>query len=485
MRLLMVSAEYAPLAKAGGLGDAVASLSGALSARGHDVKVVLPLYGDLDRERFGIEPAAGIPALPLRLGRVLYEVRLHRWRDSAGPEVVLLENDALFGRPGVYGYGATGEFEDAARRQALLGAGALMVPQLLDWAPQVIHAHDAAACLALVYLACWDVSRTGLHGAGSLLSIHNLAHQAVYPHEDFRHLDLPQRVAWHPGEMEFHGRLNFMKAGILFADRVTTVSPTYAREVVRDPAAGCGLEGVLAELGGRFGGILNGMDTAAWDPNTDPALPAHFNREDLSGKAACRDALLAECGLEGDGPLLGSVGRLVHQKGYDLLVDAADGLVDDGWRLVVLGTGEAHLAEGLHAAAARRPGRVVFFDRFDEELARRIYAGADAFAMPSRFEPCGLAQMYALRYGTVPIVRRTGGLADTVPDAAEPDGLGFVFDAPEAEALREALTRAHALWRDREAWGRLQRRGMTVDFGWSGPAAAYEHLYEQLTAPRI
>ena len=480
MRVLMVSAEYAPLAKTGGLGDMVASLSGALAARGHEVKVVMPFYGDVDRTRFDIERVPGVPEVPLRPGAALRRVALQRWLDPAGPEVILLENDALFGRPGVYSYGATGDFPDMVPRLALLGAGALAVPQLLDWSPHVVHAHDAAAGLALVDLGCWDVSDTVLDGAGSLLTIHNLAHQSVHPREQFDHLGLPDALAWHPGAMEFNGLLNFMKAGILYADRVNTVSPTYAREVVGDPEYGCDLGDILRSLGGRFSGILNGMDLDAWDPSTDAALAAPFDRDDPAGKTACRDALARECGLEGDGPLLGSVGRIYHQKGYDLLPAIADAFVADGGRLVLLGTGDADLCAELHAAADLHPGRFVFHERYDEALARRIYAGSDAFLMPSRFEPCGLAQMYALRYGSVPVVRRTGGLADTVPDAASPDGLGFVFDAAEPAALLETLRRAQAVWTDRAKWRKLMHRGMSAEFGWDGPAAEYEALYGEL-----
>jgi len=423
-----------------------------------------------------------VPDYSQRLGRVLHRVGPRLWRDPAGPEVILLECDALYGRPGVYGYGDAADFPDTVPRLAMLAAGALALPQLLDWAPQVVHAHDAAACPILVDLACWDVTDTPLDGAGTLLTIHNLAHQAVHPRDEFVHLDLPDALAWHPGAMEFHGGLNFMKAGIFYADRVNTVSPSYAREVVGDPAYGCDLGDVLASLGERFSGIINGMDTAAWDPATDDALPAAYDRKDPSGKAACRAALVAECGLDGDGPLLGSVGRVYPQKGYDLLPPLADELVADGWRLVVLGTGDADLCRRLHDAAARHPGRIVFHERYDEALARRIYAGSDAFAMPSRFEPCGLAQMYALRYGAVPVVRRTGGLADTVPDADAPGGLGFVFEAAEPAALGEALRRTLAAWNDRERWRKLMLRGMAADFAWDGPAADYESLYRELGA---
>ncbi|MBU0742537.1 glycogen synthase [bacterium] len=480
MRILMVSTEYAPLAKTGGLGDMVASLSGALCARGHEIKVVMPFYGDVDRTRHDISRVPGVPDVTLRLGRSLRRAGLHRWLDPSGPEVYLLENDAMYGRPGVYGYGSTIDFADTVPRLAMLGAGALALPQLLDWAPRAVHAHDAAASLALVDLACWDVADTPLGGAGSLLTIHNLAHQSVHPREQFAHLDLPDALAWHPGAMEFNGQLNFMKAGILYADRVNTVSPTYAREVVSDPVFGCDLGDVLLGLGDRFTGILNGMDVTAWDPATDPAVAATYDLDDPAGKAVCRDALVGECGLEGDGPLLGSVGRVFHQKGYDLLPAVLDELIDDGWRLVLLGTGDGGICATLHEAARRHPGRFVFHERYDETLARRIYAGSDAFLMPSRFEPCGLAQMYALRYGSVPVVRRTGGLADTVPDAAEPGGLGFVFDAAHPAALHDCLRRALTAWNDRRTWRMLMRRGMAADFGWEGPAAAYEELYGEL-----
>ncbi len=485
MRILMVTAEYAPLAKTGGLGDAVASLAGALSARGHDVKVVMPLYGDVDRSRYDVGRVSGLPDIPLRQGRVLHQVRLHIWKDPAGPDVYLLENDTLYGRSGVYGYGATGEFNDTAARQAMLGAGALALPQLLSWAPHVVHVHDAASCLALVYLASWDVRDTLLADAGSMLTIHNLAHQAIHPRELFEDLDLPRKMAWHPGVMEFHDDLNFMKAGILLAGHVTTVSPTYAREVVGDPEYGCGLGGVLQGLGDRFSGVLNGMDRKDWNPATDPALPASFSAKDMTGKTICRAALLKECGLEDGGPVLGSVGRLVPQKGYDLLTESVDDLIADGWRIVVLGTGDADLSDALREAAGRHPGRLAFLDRFDEDLARRIYAGSDVFAMPSRFEPCGLAQMYAMRYGAVPVVRRTGGLADTVIDADKPGGTGFVFNTSTTGALTDCLVRAHAVWQDDKAWHKVLRAGMATDFSWDGPAAVYEQHYRKLGATRV
>lgn len=490
MNILMVSAEYAPLAKVGGLGDAVTSLARALAGRGHDVRVVLPFYGDLDRDdpAFAPDPEAG--PVPLRLAGRVRKARFRRWRDPAGPTVHLLEHDELFGRAGVYGYGSVAEFTDTLLRLALHAQGALALPDLIDWRPDVVHAHDAAAALAVIDHVHWYEGSAGVGEAGTLLTIHNLAHQSHHPRHAIEQLDLPAGLAWYPGPLEFHGGLNLLKGAILHAGKVNTVSPTYAREVVTDPAVGCGLGPVLRERGADFSGVLNGMDTEVWNPATDPHLPAAFTAADLAGKAVCRRALCAEAGLEAavpwfgsarrDGPILGAVGRLVHQKGYDLLLPELEAAVGAGWRVVVLGTGDEAVAAPLRAAAAAHPGRVALIERFDEGLAHRIIAGSDLFLMPSRFEPCGLTQMYALTYGTVPVVRYTGGLADTVPDVSRPGGVGFVFEPATSGGVGHALERAGALWPDAEAWLTLQRGGMALDFGWDGPAAHYEDLYADL-----
>jgi starch synthase len=480
MKILMISAEYAPLAKAGGLGDMVAALAGVLAARGHEVKVVLPLYGDIDRERHALAPCAGLPPFAVRRGGAVRRCRFWRAPAAGGPDVLLLENDELFGRPGIYGYADVDEFADTLPRLALLAQGALEAAVLLDWAPDVVHVHDAAAALAAVDLACWSRAGTPLAATRTLLTIHNLAHQSLHPRWEFTALDLPTRLAWHPGEMEFHGGLNLMKAGILMSDLVNTVSPTYAGEVIADEETGCGLAGVLLDRGAAFSGILNGMDRDVWNPATDRCLPSTYSADSPAGKTVCRTALLRELGLQDGGPVLASVGRLARQKGIDLLLPLVDGLVDEGWRLAVLGTGEPALEQVLRAAAAAHPGRVAFADRFDEALSHRFYAGADAFVMPSRFEPCGLAQLYALRYGTPPVVRRTGGLADTVTDAAEPGGDGFVFDEATPAALGGALARAIEAWREPGRWSSLVRRGMAAVYGWDAPAAAYEDLYRSL-----
>lgn len=484
LRILMVTAEFAPVVKVGGLGDMTAALAAALAARGHDVRVALPLYGDVDREAHAVRPLARLAPVPLRVGQRLRPLRWHRQGSgSSAVKLYLAANDELFGRPGAY-VNARGEpFPDALARAVFHAQAALALPVQLDWHPDLVHAHDAQAALAAVCLRRWGGGAPALAAARSLLTIHNLAHQMEAPRDDLDVIGLPREAAVYPGPLEYHGALNVMKAGILEADAVNTVSPTYAREVVEDEEMGCGLGGVLRSRGAAFTGILNGADYATWDPARDRHLPARFSRDRPAGKAACRRELAREAGLgDGPGPLAGFVGRLVEQKGPALLLPLLDDLAAAGLRLVVLATGEERWRRPLAAAAARHPGRIAFRDRFDEALAHRIYAGSDLFLMPSRFEPCGLAQMYALRYGAVPIVRATGGLADTVIDAGRPDGTGFLFRDYTPAALLGAVSRALELWRDPPAWDALRRRGMQSLFPWDEAAGRYEDLARGLLA---
>ncbi len=479
LRILMVTAELAPLAKVGGLGDMTASLASALAARGHDVRVVMPLYGDLDRTAHAVRPLRRMPPVALRVGQALRPLQWHRQGSgSAAVRICLADNAELFGRAGVYVDAQGRPFPDALARAAFLAQAALSLPVQFGWTPHIVHAHDVHAALAVVYLRRWGATARPLAGTGGLLTIHNLAHQLETPRAQLDVIGLPPALAEYPGALEYHGRLNVMKAGILEADLVNTVSPTYAREVVADERSGCGLDGVLASRGADFVGILNGADYVAWNPARDPHLPARFDAARPAGKAICRRELAREAGLaQSDGLLVGFVGRLVEQKGPQLLVPLLDELAAAGLRLVVLAAGEERWRAALAAAAARHPGRLAFFDRFDEALAHRIYGGSDLFLMPSRYEPCGLAQLYALRYGAVPLVHATGGLVDTVEDAALPEGTGFVFREFTVKAFRRTIGRALALWRDQPAWEALRERGMRRLFSWETSAAAYEELY--------
>lgn len=480
MNVMMVSAEMAPFAKVGGLGDVAASLSAAMAARKHDVRVVMPLYGHLDRSREKIRPLAKLPPLALRVGQKMHDIRFFmKGSPRAAVKIYLVECPSLFDREGIY-TGTKGKvFPDNLARSVLHGQAALLLARLLDWPVDVIHAHDAEAVPAILFRRHWYTGR-GIPGpAGTLLTIHNLAHQEIHPVEGVDTLGLPRSMASYPGLLEFHGKLNLMKAGILAADRVNTVSPTYARETTEDPDYGCGLEHLLAGRGEAYSGILNGTDYGSWDPRRDKSLAANFGPTNLSGKDTCRRALMKELGLkpEDGKPLCGFVGRLVHQKGVDLILPLLGRLAEDGFTFAVLGTGSKDLEAAARKAADMHPDKVAFVGEFDEALARRIYGGSDLFLVPSLFEPCGLSQMYALRYGTLPVVRRTGGLADTIVDAGRKHGNGFVFDEASPEDLLAALRRAEELWENRDAWREIQVLGMKCEFSWSRSAIRYEKLY--------
>jgi starch synthase len=480
VNILMISAEMAPFAKVGGLADVVTALSAAVAARKHDVRVVIPLYGHLDRDREKIRPLGKLPPLTLRVGQQMQDIRFHmRGSPRSKVKVYLVECQALYGTEGVYSDEKGEVFPDALARAALHGQAALLLARLLDWPVDVIHAHDAEAIPAILFRRHWYAGRGVPGPAGSLLTIHNLAHQAIHPTAGVDTLGLPRSMASYPGLLEFHGELNLMKAGILAADRVNTVSPTYAKETTADPDFGCGMEETLTGRGESYSGILNGADYDTWDPRRDKALPAPFGPADLSGKDVCRNELLKEMGLKPeDGKLLcGFVGRLVHQKGLDLVLPLLGRLAEDGFSFAVLGTGDKKLEAAARKAAARHPDKVAFVGAFDEALAHRIYAGSDLFLMPSLFEPCGLSQMYSLRYGTLPVVRRTGGLADTIIDVGRKNGNGFVFEDASGEDLMATLRRAEALWEDPKAWREVQARGMKCDFSWGRSAARYEKLY--------
>ncbi|MFP5348756.1 MAG: glycogen synthase GlgA, partial [Gammaproteobacteria bacterium] len=348
----------------------------------------------------------------------------------------------------------------------------------IDWRPDLVHCHDWQTGLVPALLAA-DANRPA-----TVFTIHNLAYQGVFPATTLTALGLPASL-WSIDALEFYGSLSFIKGGIAFADRVNTVSPTYAREI-QTPAFGLGLDGLLRARADRMSGILNGIDVNAWNPARDRFITKPYSAKSYRDKAPNKSALQTEMGLpRATVPLFGLVGRLVEQKGIDLVLDAWPTLADTPSQLVVLGTGERTYEAALTQLAARFPDRVAVKIGYDEALAHRIEAGADVFLMPSRFEPCGLNQMYSLRYGTVPIVRRVGGLADTVVDvAASKQATGFVFDAPTADGLRQTVQRALALYHDAPAWQRLALNGMRQDFSWDRSADEYVALYRRALADR-
>jgi starch synthase len=475
LRVLHVAAELYPLVKTGGLADVTGALPAAQAALGLDVRVLLPGLPGV---------CAGMPALQevAHIGSAFGAARVALLQGRLpGSDVTAYVIDApwLYAREGNPYVRADGsEWPDNHRRFGLLSwVGAQLAAGGLDpaWSPDVVHAHDWHAALTPAYLASQPAAR-----AASVFTIHNLAYQGRFEHDLFPELGLPPWMASLAG-IEFHGELRFMKAGLVFADRITTVSPTYAQEIL-GPEHGHQLDAVLAPRRDRLSGIVNGIDDAVWNPATDRALAARYDARRPAGKAACKRALQREFKLTeaADAPLFGIVSRLTHQKGLDLLLDALPALLQAGGQIALLGTGDAAIEHAFRNAATALAGSVGVQIGYDESLAHRIVAGADLIVVPSRFEPCGLTQLYGLRYGTLPLVRRTGGLADTVTDADAPDGTGFVFEHADAGALSWTIGRAAQAFRDTPGWRRMMATAMAQDWSWRGPAAAYQALYREI-----
>ncbi len=485
MRVAHIASEVAPWSQSGGLADVVGALPAALSDVDPDLDVAVfaPLYrGGRERARALGARVDDAGDASLTLGGWHVEARFVRVNAAGRAPAFLLDAPSLFDRDGLYVDAGHNEFGDNPRRFAALCRAAVdHAGRLMGGAPDVIHAHDWQAGLALLW-ARQVPPRQG--GPACVLTIHNMAHQGNFPNHWVPELGLPWE--WFHLELcEFWDQVSFFKAGIACADAITTVSPTYAQEI-QTPEGGHGLDGFLRAHADRLSGIVNGIDTTSWNPATDSALPAPFDLDHLAGKSACRDALCAELGLQpAGGPIVGVVSRLADQKGMDLVCDALPELVANGGCAAVLGTGLPWLEDRFRAAAATHPGRVAVHIGFDVPRSRRVYAGSDAILVPSRFEPCGLTQLYAMRYGAIPVVRATGGLRDTVDDPgdealARGEGTGVCFTHPTADELRHALARTAGLFANSEAWARVQRAGMARDSSWAGPAAEYAALYRRL-----
>jgi starch synthase len=466
MNVLMVCSEFAPWAKTGGLADAVTGLSNALAGRGHDVRVLLPRYSHLPGALATLREVRG---------------RRHRFGEieSAAParasvRVFLLELDELTAGD-IY----TGDERDAGRFIRLASA-ALDLPHALDWHPDILHCHDWHSALAPVLQRALRDPRA----ARTVLTLHNVGYQGSFAAdviEEYAAADLLPAIA---ADALADGSVNFMRAGVRAADVVTTVSPTYAREI-RTPAFGMGLEDVLSARGEALVGILNGVDYDVWDPRRDPFLPVHYAAADLRPKLELKNVLAARLGLDADAttPLVGVVARLAPQKGIDLVTAVLPAVLrDTRAAFAVLGSGDAVLAGELELFAREQPRRVAFTEGYDEALAHLILAGSDLTLVPSRYEPCGLTQMYALRFGTIPVVRATGGLADTIEhfDPVSGTGNGSVFRDADPDGLSWSLRTALGWFDDRAAWSRLVANAMAADFSWHRQVPHYEHLYRSL-----
>jgi starch synthase len=475
MKILYVASEVAPFSKTGGLGDVAGALPTELAALGHEVKVVTPRYASIKDER--LTPTGHHLELHFPFG--IERGPILSLRQAPNLELLFLENERFYGRDGIYG-DAWGEFGDNHRRYAYLSIGALQAAQRLGFIPDIVHLNDWQTGLTPVALRR-GYQGTSLGRARSVLTIHNLAYQGQFGKDVMGDLGLPWELFTSEQGLEFYDSVNFLKGAIQFSDALTTVSPTYAREI-QQPEGGAHLDGLLRRRQGVLTGILNGIDVREWNPETDTYLPQRYGANELTGKAACRRELLRRFGLRADteAPVFGIISRLAWQKGMDLLLEVMPQALQADIRFVAVGSGEGRYEDGLRALQFQFPRQVGTFIGFDQGLSHLVEAGADFFIMPSRYEPCGLNQMYSLRYGTVPVVRATGGLADTVEGGL--DGDGILFEAFHPAALLAAMRRAQALYAEPERLLAFQRRGMGRDFSWAASARRYERLFVSLLA---
>jgi starch synthase len=470
MNILMVASEATPFAKTGGLADVLGALPAALQARGERTAVVVPGYR---LNQYPEPPRIAYRSLWIPIGTgYLADIYQATEREVT---FYFVDCPALFDRDGIYGSGGK-DYPDNYLRFAVLSMAALGVARHL-FRPQIIHLHDWQAALAPVYLREHFANDPTFSGVKTLFTIHNLGYQGIFGPEAVAALGLDSRL-FNPSQLEFFGKFNLLKGGVAFSDAISTVSKGYAREI-QTPEYGFGLDGFLRDHGPIYG-IVNGVDYVEWNPEHDPHIVHNYSVDDLSGKRECKWALLEELGLAvGDltQPLIGVVSRFAAQKGFDLIADAASRLMEEDLHLVVLGSGDTQYESMFQALAETYPDRVAVRIGYDNALSHRIEAGADMFLMPSRYEPCGLSQIYSLRYGTVPVVRATGGLDDTIDEDT-----GFKFRDYTGDALLEALDSALNAFRDRDGWLRMMRRGMRKDFSWSAGAVEYMALYRRLLA---
>jgi starch synthase len=478
MKVLFATSEAHPLAKTGGLADVSGALPVALQEIGVDARVLLPGYPS------ALEKAENLSRVfRIKLPEHGKTALLRGTFPGTGVPVYLIEHAGYYGREGLYQDKSGKDWPDNALRFGLLSqfAAWLAGPKTpLDFRPDVLHCNDWQTGLAPAYLR---YEKTG--SRPTVFSIHNIAYQGIFPHDTLKKLGLPQESFSIDG-MEYYGNISFLKAGLFYSSHITTVSPTYAREIQTD-AFGMGMQGLLAARSNDLSGILNGIDMREWNPASDPNLYTPYSADNLAGKTANKMSLQGELGLQYDAkaPLLGMISRLTQQKGSDVVIEAVPQLLQLGAQFAVLGGGDAKLEAAWRKLAAAHPGRIAVKIGYNEGLAHRIEAGADIFLMPSRFEPCGLNQMYSQRYGTPPVVHKVGGLADTVTHAtlenlANGKATGFVIDELDKDALVETISRALILYRHKLAWQKLMRNGMTRDYGWKHSAQQYLGVYQKI-----
>jgi starch synthase len=477
MKIAMVSSEIVPFAKTGGLADVVGTLSAALERLGHQLTLITPAYRAVLEGGFGIDDSGMSFSVPVSDRQ--QEASVFRARVGSNITVYCIRADRYFDREFLYG-SPEGDYSDNAERFIFFSRAALEV--IRHEPVDMLHCHDWQSAPAIVFLKAQPERYPECHAAKTVLTVHNLGFQGIFPSAEWPLLNL-DRSLFAPQFLEFFGNINFLKGGLVYADKITTVSPSYAQEIM-EREQGFGLEGVLRGRRRDIVGILNGVDYSQWDPQNDPHIAKPYGLANLRGKQHCKKALQRTFGLpeQSDLPLIGMVSRLTSQKGLDLIEKILDPLMQSDLQMTILGTGEPRFEELVTAAAARHPKKFAARIGFDEALAHQIEAGADFFLMPSQYEPCGLNQMFSLKYGTIPIVRAIGGLKDTVEDydAERGTGTGFVFAPYDPQALLDAVHRALPAFRKKRSWTALQRRAMSKDFSWDRSTRMYDELYREL-----
>jgi starch synthase len=481
LNVLFLSPEVVPFAKSGGLADVAGSLPIALKRLGLDIRLALPFYRGIREGNFEVQPI--LKKLEVPLGKETLSARIFETQLTPEVPVYLIEREDLYDRPNLYG-NSGGDYYDNLERFSYFGHAALCLSEALSFEPHVVHCHDWQTGLVPALIKGPYGEVPAFSDVTSVFTIHNLGYQGLFAEERFWVTGLSKSRFYHADGLEYWGKLSFLKAGVNYSEAITTVSPTYAKEI-HTPEYGMGMEGVLRRRSARLHGILNGVDYTLWDPARDPHLPATYSPEDMAGKGRCKRSLIEKLKLDPalrSSPLLGMISRLDVQKGLDLLVKILDDILEMGAGVVVLGSGDAEIQAAIQRAADRHPGRVGLSIGFNEPLAHEIMAGVDIFLIPSRYEPCGLTQMYALKYGTAPVVRATGGLDDTIVpyDAQRKKGNGFKFSAYQTDAFLGAIRAALDLYAESNAWKALMANAMKEDFSWDLSAKHYLTLYQSI-----
>ncbi|MBI3804849.1 MAG: glycogen synthase GlgA [Nitrospirae bacterium] len=478
INIVMATAEASPYAKTGGLGEVVSAVSKALVGQGVSVSVFLPLYGHIDRDHFALKSTGRSITVPLSDRRESGEIF---YSNRAGVHYYFIRHDPFFDRSNLYGTNE-GDYPDNAARFVFFSKAVLESIRILGLEPDILHTHDWHTGLLPLFLKREGATDPSFRNIASLFTIHNLGYQGIFWHYDWHLLNLPWDY-FTSEALEFYGKINFMKAGLVFADALSTVSPRYAKEI-QTAEYGCQLEGILRKRRKDLYGILNGIDTAEWDPSRDSYIAATYNSKSLEGKEVCKAALQKETGLpiRREIPLLAMITRLSEQKGIDLIDAAFEQIIGAGVQLVVLGSGDKGYETRLQSLAQEYPQQAVVKIAYDHTLAHRIEAGADLFLMPSKYEPCGLNQMMSLRYGTVPVVRATGGLDDTVTpfNPKTLKGNGFKFNSYTPTAFFRQIQQGLTLFREKKRWQSLIRNGMEGNYSWDNSAEKYIRLYQSL-----